>query len=351
MAQTLALEDATLRHAVVLERLKAGEAEQFQSFLRELDRRLREILTRDGLSAFQRGRTEAMLAEVDSVMASILLRFRDEITADLRTIAALEGVAAGQVLSTAGFAASVPTAGQLWAAASSTPLAAGNGKLLAPFIESWSQSERERVTGAIRLAVAEGRTVEQTVQVVRGTRAAGYADGVLAITSRNAQTVVRTAVAHVATEARHATYAANDDILAGYQLSATLDVRTSVVCRSLSGRIFKFGKGPVPPLHPNCRTVSIPVLKDEWKFLQQGEMQASMNGPVSGDETYYSWLKKQSASFQDSVIGPARGKLLRDGGLSAARFSELQLDRRWRPMTLAEIKRADPDAWRRAGLD
>ena len=64
MAQTLALENASLRHAVTLERLKAGEAEQFQSFLRELDRRLREILTRDGLTAFQRQRTEAMLASL-----------------------------------------------------------------------------------------------------------------------------------------------------------------------------------------------------------------------------------------------------------------------------------------------
>jgi len=244
----------------------------------------------------------------------------------------------------------VPTAGQLWAAASVQPLAAGKGKLLAGFMAEWTQAERDRVTGALRLAVAEGQTVSQAVTAIRGTKAANYTDGVLAITQRNAEAVTRTGIAHVTAAARHETYAANDDILAGYQWSATLDQRTSATCRALDGRVFKFGKGPMPPAHVNCRSSTTPVLRDEWKALTKGAKRSSMDGPVDATTSYYDWLKRQPAAFQDEVIGPARAKLLRDGGLSAHRFAALQLDRRWQPLTLEEMRRLEPLAFKRAGL-
>src|SRR5690606_14033941 len=107
------------------------------------------------------------------------------------------------------------------------------------------------VAGAIRLGVAQGQTVLQVVQAIRGTRAQRYGDGILAVTSRHAETVVRTAVAHVGTVARSETYARNADIIKGEQWSSTLDQRTSSVCRSLDGRVFKLGEGPMPPAHPN----------------------------------------------------------------------------------------------------
>src|SRR5690606_2054484 len=150
--------------------------------------------------------------------------------------------------------------------------------------------------------------------------------------------------------ARHEAYAANGDILAGYRWSAVLDQRTSSTCRALDGRIFQFGKGPMPPAHVNCRSSTTPVLRDEWAELTRGAKRSSMNGPVDAGTTYYEWLRRQPAAFQDEVLGPTRGKLLRDGGLSARRFAELQLDRRWQPLTLREMAALEPLAFKRAGL-
>lgn len=349
MAQ-LALADDLTRHAVYLERLKVGEIRKFAPFLREIDRRLRDVLTRGGLTAFQQARAQAMLAEVDGILRDVLGRYAAQTTRDLRELAGYEGEFVAGMLAEHGFAANVPTVGQLWAAASVQPLAAGKGKLLEGFIAEWTQAERERVTGALRLAVAEGQTVSQAVTAIRGTKAANYADGVLAITQRNAEAVVRTSIAHVTAAARHETYAANDDILAGYMWSATLDQRTSATCRALDGRVFQFGKGPMPPAHVNCRSSTTPVLRDEWKALTKGAKRSSMDGPVDATTSYYDWLKRQPASFQDEVLGPTRAKLLRDGGLSAHRFAELQLDRRWQPLTLDEMRRLEPLAFKRAGL-
>lgn len=346
----LALANATTRHAVYLERLKAGEVRKFAPFLREIDRRLREALTRDGLTAFARERLESMLREVDDILRDVLSRYTGKMTDDLRALAAYEGESVATAIDSVGFRANIPTVAQLWAAASVQPLAAGKGKLLESFIKDWTDSERERVAGAIRLAVAEGQTIAQTVTAIRGTKAARYADGLLAITQRNAEAVARTGIAHVASSARHETFGANADLFEGYQWSATLDQRTSSTCRSLDGRIFKFGKGPMPPAHVNCRSSTIPVMKDEWKFLTAGEKRSSMDGPVDATTSYYDWLKGQSAGFQNEVLGPTRAKLFRDGGLSAHRFAELQLDRRWTPLTLEEMRRLEPLAFKRAGL-
>ena len=52
-------------------------------------------------------------------------------------------------------------------------------------------------------------------------------------------------------------------IVAGYQYSAILDGRTSVICAGLHGKKFKAGKEPIPPMHFNCRSVLIPITKFE----------------------------------------------------------------------------------------
>ena len=346
-----ALSDPTTRHTVFVERLKSGEVAKFAPFLREIDRKLREALTRDGLTTFQRDRLESLLAEVDAMLADVLGRYTRQLQLDLREFAEYEAGFTARLLENAGFAASVPAAVQVWAAATTEPLAAGKGKLLAPFIEHWTASERAAVTGAIRVGVAQGQTVPQIVQAIRGTKAAKYADGLLAVTKRHAEAVTRTAVAHVGNVARGATYSENSDILKGVQWSSTLDQRTSTQCRSLDGRVFALDKGPRPPIHVNCRSAVIPLLADEFAFLTRGEKRSSLDGPVDAGVTYSQWLKRQPRGFVIEALGPARAKLFLDGGLSAERFAALQLDRRFQPLTLAEMQRLEPLAFERAGLD
>jgi hypothetical protein len=90
------------------------------------------------------------------------------------------------------------------------------------------------------------------------------------------------------------------------------------------------------------------------KLFSQGATQSSKgsDGPkqVSADLTYYEWLKSQSKAFQDEALGPTRAKLFRDGGLSAERFAQLQLDRQFKPITLAKLKELEPLAFERAGI-
>ena len=109
----------------------------------------------------------------------------------------------------------------------------------------------------------------------------------------------------------------------------------------------------MPPIHPNCRSTTIAVLGSEWDWLDEGGTRASSGpnpGYVPAEETYYDWLKKQPAEFQTVALGPTRATLFRNGGLTPERFAELNLGRDFEPLTLAEMRRIEPEAFNRAGL-
>jgi len=204
------------------------------------------------------------------------------------------------------------------------------------------------------LAAAQGLSTPDLVRRIRGTRAAKYRDGMIQATRRDVTLMARTAYHHVVSQARAETYRANADIVQAEEFVAVLDGRTSVQCRSLSGRRFDVGKGPVPPLHIACRSMRVPVLRDGLNFLDGAGKQFSRGADgikrVDADLTYFKWLKTQPNGFQDSVIGTERGRLLRSGGLTGQRFAELQLDKNFRPRTLDEIRDLEPLAFEQAGL-
>lgn len=355
MATPPLLVEASTRNQVLVERLKSGEVEKIQPFLKEIDREIRLQLTRDNLTSYSRQRLEQLLSQIDGIILAIYQRYLVELDADLIDIAeyeaAFEARSLGQVL--VNVTAVVPTLPAIRAALYSEPLQVTGldaGKLLQPFLRDWTSSEVQRVTGTIRKGYIQGQTNQQIIQAIRGTKAASYNDGVLATSYRNAEAVVRTSVQHVAMTARMETLKANDDVVTGYEIVATLDSRTTTICRSLDGRTFKTGKGPVPPLHIRCRTSIAPTLDARFDFLKEGATRASKDGQVDSSLTYYEWLKGQPAAFQDAAIGRARAQLFRSGGLSSERFAELQLDRNFKPLTLDEMRRLEPLAFERAGI-
>lgn len=100
----------------------------------------------------------------------------------------------------------------------------------------------------------------------------------------------------------------------------------------------------------NCRSTTVPEISDEFDFLDEGATRASKDGPVDAKTTYYEWLKTQPESFQVQALGADRAKLFRDGGLSSERFAALNLNRRFDPLSLAEMQRLEPLAFERAGV-
>jgi SPP1 gp7 family putative phage head morphogenesis protein len=191
----------------------------------------------------------------------------------------------------------------------------------------------------VKSGFVQGKTTRQIVKEVVG--AGGLAD----VSQRNAATVVRTALNHVSTQAREIVYQKNSDIVEKYEWVSTLDSRTSTICRSRDGQKYDIGKGPLPPAHPNCRSATAPVISSEFDFLDAGAKRAARGADggmqVDASTTYYDFLKQQPAWFIDKALGPIRGKIFRNSGMSPEEFRVASVDGFGRPLTLKEMAEAD----------
>jgi len=263
-------------------------------------------------------------------------------------------------------------------AAIMTPI---SGLSLDRWLDGIKAAELQAIERAIRLGVAQGETIDQMVARIRGTRTAFYQDGILSVSRRNAEALVRTAVNHVSNQARELTWVDAGDLVSALRWTATLDGRTSDICRARDGRFAPMeGKelppglpalvppGARPPGHFNCRSVMVAllngvalagtrpyVLDDDTARERQNRFRrearergvpvsqvrqewATANvGSVPAETTYDQWLRRQSAEFQDDVLGKARGDKFR-AGFTLDRF----VDHTGRRITLDELDRMRP---------
>jgi SPP1 gp7 family putative phage head morphogenesis protein len=353
-AQGQLLHDVVMRYQVYLERLKAGEVKKVDPVLRQIDAAVREALS--GIDGTNASQVVSALRRLRVTNQQITDRYIAGMSAELKRLSAyateFHAQTLGLVWPAAAPALVTPAVAAVWAATLATPVQA-TGALLEPFVQGWSGRTLERVEGAIRLGYAQGRTTDEIIRTVRGTKAANFSDGILAgTTKRDAAAVVRTAIQQVSNQAQQAVYTSNEDIVEGYEWVSTLDMRTSSQCRSLDGLVFKLGKGPVPPAHISCRSTTVPKLTGI--DLNEGSTRASKGAKggeqVSAELTYYDWLKKQPASFVEDAIGKDRAQLFRKGGLSADEFARLNLDKNFQPLTLEQMRKKNPAAFARAGL-
>jgi SPP1 gp7 family putative phage head morphogenesis protein len=155
---------------------------------------------------------------------------------------------------------------------------------------------------------------------------------------RRAATLARTVTNYAANKARNESIKQNTDVLDGYKWVATLDSRTSLICASRDGRIYEIDdRNPKPPAHFNCRSTITFVVNPEFDLGRDVKgtrpAKGDVKGDVSGDTTYAQWLRRQSPSFQEKVLGPARAKLFRSRKLSLDRF----IDDRGNVLSLDEL--------------
>ena len=139
----------------------------------------------------------------------------------------------------------------------------------------------KRLIGSLQFG-EEAKTVRQLVAA--GGQATAVADNQII-------TLVRTSINQVANTASQQVYEANQDITKKYRYVATLDTRTSSICRALDGREFEYGKGPMPPQHFNCRSTTVPIIDPDILPPSATATRASKDGQVPINTTYGKWLK------------------------------------------------------------
>nr|WP_314541515.1 minor capsid protein [uncultured Ottowia sp.] len=349
-----ALEDRAIHHAIALQRYANGVVARMLAVLNQADAELFAAL----LEALERlpesytaSRLEALLQEVRQVNQAAYDRLGRALKDELESFAATEAAFQHRLLLAAA-PAHVSVAGveaaQVFAAAWAQPFRVSHGGAvpMAQFLAGLSHERARMVRDAVSLGWLEGESVAAIVRRIRGTRAAGYADGLMQAPRRYVESMARTAINHLSAFTQQRTYAANADLVQGWRFVATLDSRTSITCASLSGRVFPIGKGPLPPRHLNCRSTTVPVLKPLDGLDYRPSQRASADGPVAADMTFSQWLRAQPASVQDDVLGATRGKLFRAGNLDVSAFT----NNKGVVYTLDELRRRNAALFERAGL-
>lgn len=337
----MSLIESFISHQVWLQRNASHEVNELVPFIQQMRDEVRKQVLQFGDDNRTRQNLEKLLRDLEDILDGITTDWETRLNDDLKTLAGYEADWTTKTLTANVDAEFVtPSPEQVWSAAKFNPLALNDKPVdFQSLISGWGDTEISRLVTGVKMGFVQGKTTRQIVKEVVGP--GGLAD----ISQRNAATVVRTALNHVSTQARETTYKKNSDIVEKYEWVSTLDSRTSAICRSRDGQKYDIGKGPLPPAHPNCRSATAPIISSEFDFLDAGAKRAARGADggmqIDANTTYYDFLKQQPAWFQDEALGPIRGKIFRNAGMSPEEFRVASVDGFGRPLTLKEMAEAD----------
>lgn len=138
----------------------------------------------------------------------------------------------------------------------------------------------------ITQAIIRGDTIEHMSKVIAERMGVGY---------KAAQRLVRTEASHVQNEASFDAYKASG-VVQKYEFLATLDSRTSPMCRSMDNMVFTLAEKEIgvnfPPLHPYCRSTTVPYFDDEIDPGERIARDSRGTYYVPGNISYREWLEK-----------------------------------------------------------
>jgi SPP1 gp7 family putative phage head morphogenesis protein len=163
-----------------------------------------------------------------------------------------------------------------------------SGKNYSERIWGNTQTLAQNLKEELLINLVTGRTNREASRIIANKFGQG---------ASNARRLVRTESNYVTTEMNFKAY--EECGIEEYQYLATLDLRTSLICRNLDGKIFlvkerQIGKN-CPPMHPWCRSTTISVV--DRSLIDK--MQRSAIDPSTGKQikvprsmTYWEWYNK-----------------------------------------------------------
>ena len=253
------LRDALIRHQIGLLRMSRRISREVIAILNATEPALRdriEVLLAGiagGVVDVRSPRNAARLVQLADALREIRQPAAQQMlgvwTEELRAMSAAEAAFMSTAIQTVApvvLDLNRPDGRSLRAIPTSNPF---EGRTLRQWTDRLVAADVDRMMTAIRTGLSLGEDNRTIARRIVGTVRRRGVDGVTQITRRNAEAITRTATNHVTNQARLQFMLANRDILSEELYVATLDGRTTPICRSLDGDIFPLGEGPrpVPP--------------------------------------------------------------------------------------------------------
>lgn len=169
----------------------------------------------------------------------------------------------------------------------------------------WRNTDRlaYELSGILGRAIATGQGIEKTSREVVER---------FNVSKSNAMRLVQTETNYF--ENRSELEALEEMGIDRFQFLATLDYRTSEMCRAHDKKIYKIKDAKigdnVPPLHPWCRSTIVAYIGKEHDLIERiaRDPQTEQNYFVKGDTDYSAWMEQVGA---DKIAAAVRERRLR----------------------------------------
>ena len=200
-------------------------------------------------------------------------------------------------------------------------------QLEAAVTAKWSgKNYSERLWGDHRVSLAryldrivttgflEGQpSAQMTAQLQKAMNTSAY----------RARTLIRTESAQIASRASLLSYRENGT--PRFQFLATLDLKTSEVCRAMDGKVFETADGKVgvnmPPMHPHCRSTTVPYIPNAEFDGDDTRAARGKDGvayKVPANMSYQEWHRQHVETDPEWRLAEAK---LQNGRADAGQYS------------------------------
>lgn len=317
------LQQETIRNELNLVRMEASTRDRILKLLKDLENEIVGQLasadpTAPAMTAYKQARLTKLLKEVKSTIRVAYKQISKTAKDGLDEAALAASSMTGNAIN---FAVGAKIAKASLAPSLLRTIVDDTLVEAAPSAEWWARQPDEltqKFYDQMRLGLAKGDTIDQLVQRVRGVPARGgklAKSGIMTIAKHNAAALVRTATQSITNQARISSMTANKDVVNGVQWLATLDSRTTQICRELDGLTWYLKDGvyvpnghnypfPGPTAHWGCRSIVLPWLKSWTDMAGPGAdkgllakldaipegTRSSLNGQVPATMSYADWL-------------------------------------------------------------
>lgn len=287
--------DYTLLSSVRLERFSESLRLRIIALLKQAEKSIYDEIIKIDPTATQstnwkKARMARLSKQIDNILTEKYTEIKDDVDTKLKELSVLEatyfakalnnimGVDLFQVTLTPEFLQSI---------VDNTLIQGGPIK---DWFNTQAQNAKQRLSRTLAEAVhksnvlqigqVKGESVQELTTAVKGVAVDGKF-GVLNMSRREAEALVRTSVLQVANQARMAMFMKNTDLLKGWQLVAVLDDRTTEFCRAADGGQYDINWSPIegtriavdgpPPYHWQCFIDGkTPIYTSEgWKAISK----------------------------------------------------------------------------------
>jgi SPP1 gp7 family putative phage head morphogenesis protein len=215
------------------------------------------------------------------------------------------------------------------------------GTGILPSLDAMAPAQTSRLNTVIQKGLLEGKSrAEIEASLLKTTK----------LTENQARTLVTTGITHAQELTTQEFWDANPDVLSGFVYTAILDGNTTRTCGSLDGTVFPADAVTHrPPLHWNCRSSLVPVLKDYDALVATDSPRVTQsaladippsrfNGQPPLRENFEEWLRRQPFKRQQSLLGSEDAATLFQNGTLRMNefFTKLK-----RPISIGQLRTLD----------